>query len=151
MRVRRWIWRTILVFLFLYVTTTVVTLIHMPQMATPFQVQPGLLCFPLLSLLAILNVPVQVSRERFGWAFVSSCVSIGLLLVLFAIGTFPVIVLSTVNPAVNSLTIYNTASTHNTLQILLTVVLLGVPLVLAYTAWIYRMLRGKVELDHTSY
>jgi cytochrome d ubiquinol oxidase subunit II len=149
--VRRWMPRTIVLFLFFYGVTTIATLIHIPRMTQPFADQPLLAIFPILSLIAILNVPIQAQRERYGWAFLSSCASISLLLVLFAIGTFPTIVYSTLDPAVNSLTIYNTASTHKTLQILMLIVLLGVPMVLAYTAWIYRMLRGKVQLDHMSY
>jgi len=143
--------RTIVFFLLCYGVTTVATLVHIPRMVQPFIDHPALAIFPLLSLLAILNVPIQAQKARYGWAFLSSCASISLLLVLFAIGTFPTIVYSTLDPVANSLTIYNTASTHKTLQILMLIVVMGVPLVLAYTAWIYRMLRGKVELDHMSY
>ena len=149
--VRGWIHRTIVIFLFFYGVTTVATLIHIPRMAQPFIDTPALGLFPILALIAILNVPIQARKERYGWAFLSSCASIALLISLFAIGTFPTIILSTLDPVANSLTIYNTASTHKTLQILMLIVLLGVPLVLGYTVWIYRMLRGKVQLDHMSY
>ncbi|HEX2583050.1 MAG TPA: cytochrome d ubiquinol oxidase subunit II, partial [Chlamydiales bacterium] len=61
------------------------------------------------------------------------------------------IVTSTINPEANSLTIYNTASTHNTLINLLIIVAIGLPLVFAYGYWSYRIFRGKVRLDKHSY
>ena len=50
------------------------------------------------------------------------------LLVLYAIGTFPTILRSSVNPAEHSLTIYNSDSSELTLKYLLTIVAIGVPL-----------------------
>ncbi len=107
--------------------------------------------FPVLSFLAIANVPYQVRKGNDGWAFISSCASIGSLLILFGLGTFPTLVLSSIAPETNSLTIYNTASSQKTLGILLIVVAIGVPLVLAYGFWVYRIFRGKVRLDSSSY
>jgi cytochrome bd ubiquinol oxidase subunit II len=43
----------------------------------------------------------------------------------------------------NSLTIHNAASTPRTLQVMLIIALIGMPLVLAYTVFIYRTFRGK--------
>ena len=51
----------------------------------------------------------------------------------------------------NSLNIYNAASSQKTLQIMLIIALIGVPVVLAYTASIYWIFRGKVKLDEMSY
>jgi len=56
------------------------------------------------------------------------------------------------NPDVNnSLTIYNAASSAKTLGIMLTIALIGVPVVLTYTVSIYWIFRGKVKLDKMSY
>ncbi len=148
--VRRWINPAIAVFVFFFVVTSIVTLIYLPDMFQPHINQPFLWLLPLFALAAIANIPIQVRKDRGGWAFASSCVSIFLLLCLFHIGTFPYIVHSTVDPAY-SLTIYNSASSPKTLGILLIVVALGVPLVLAYGFWIYRIFRGKVRLDSSSY
>ena len=46
-----------------------------------------------------------------------------------------------------SLTIYNAASSPKTLKIMLIIAGCGMPLVLAYTASIYWIFRGKVKLD----
>jgi cytochrome d ubiquinol oxidase subunit II len=51
----------------------------------------------------------------------------------------------------NSLTVINAASTEKTLGIMLVIALIGLPVVLAYTACIYYIFRGKVKLTSHSY
>ena len=96
-------------------------------------------------------IPYHVHKQRDGWAFISSSASIALLLILYGLGTYPTIVPSTIDPETNSLTIYNTASSPQTLVVLLIVVAIGVPLILAYGFWVYRIFRGKVKLEKSSY
>jgi cytochrome d ubiquinol oxidase subunit II len=72
------------------------------------------------------------------------------LMSLFGLEMFPNLVLSNPTPA-NSLTIYNAASSTKTLGIMLTIALIGVPIVLAYTVSIYWIFRGRVKLDRMSY
>lgn len=149
--VRKWINKAIGVFIFWYFVTTIATLTYMPHMTERLISKPYLFIFPLLSLIAVLSIPYQVRKGNDGWAFISSSLSIALLLILFGLGTYPTIVQSTINPETNSLTIYNSCSSEKTLGILLIVVAIGVPLVLAYGAWIYRIFRGKVQIEHSSY
>ena len=49
------------------------------------------------------------------------------------------------------MTIHHAASSQKTLGIMLTIALIGVPIVLAYTVSIYWIFRGKVKLDRMSY
>jgi cytochrome d ubiquinol oxidase subunit II len=72
------------------------------------------------------------------------------LMGLFGLEMYPHLVLSRPNPDY-SLTIHNAASSPKTLGIMLTVALIGVPLVLAYTVSIYWIFRGKVKIDRMSY
>ena len=149
--VSRWIWPAIASFLFWYVATTLATLIYKPHMLLRFYDFPALVIFPLFSLCAILNIPRQAAKGNSGWAFISSCSSIASLLILYGLGTYPTIVPSTIDHDANSLTIYNSASSQKTLGVLLIVVLLGIPLVLGYGFWVYRIFRGKVRLEKSSY
>ena len=72
------------------------------------------------------------------------------LMGLFGLEMYPNLVLS--NPGLaHSLTIHNSASSPKTLGIMLTIALIGVPLVLAYTVSIYWVFRGKVKLNNMSY
>jgi cytochrome d ubiquinol oxidase subunit II len=101
-------------------------------------------------MLAIANIPREIHHERDGRAFISSCVAMIALMGLFGLEMFPNLLLSNPNPA-QSLTIYNAASSQKTLGIMLTIALVGVPIVIAYTIAIYWIFRGKVKLDRMSY
>ena len=149
-RIRWWVNRTIIVFVLCYGCTTMATLLYVSHMAAPMRAHPGLFALPLLTLLAIANVPREIYHARDFRAFLSSCAAVALLLVLFGIGIFPNIVISRPLPEY-SLTIYNAASSAKTLSIMLIVALLGMPLVVAYTATIYWIFRGKVTLTPGSY
>ena len=69
---------------------------------------------------------------------------------LFGVALFPELVHSSLNPSW-SLDIYNAASSPKTLRIMAAIAGAGMPLVLLYTVVIYRVFRGKVRLDTTSY
>lgn len=149
-KIRSWVNNTIIFFVICYVTTTMYTLIYYPHMVQHFKDAPILFSVAVLNMLAIANIPREIFHGREFRAFLSSCASIASLLALFAIGLFPNIVLSDPNPA-NSLTIYNAASSQKTLGIMLTIAILGIPFVLAYTISIYWIFRGKVKIDSMSY
>jgi cytochrome d ubiquinol oxidase subunit II len=106
---------------------------------------------PILALIFVFNVFKQVKKNNNGWAFLSSSISTVFLLSLFAIGTFPILVRSNINPEQFSLVITNSASSALTLKILLYIVVIGLPLVLGYGIYIYHIFRGKVKLDDHSY
>jgi cytochrome d ubiquinol oxidase subunit II len=149
-RIRGWINRTIVVFIVCYVLTTMATLIFVPHMSENLKSSPWLFVVPLLNALAIANIPREIHHGRDFRAFLSSCASMAALLTLFGIGMYPNLILS--KPIVaNSLTIYNAASSEKTLGIMLIMAVLGMPLVIAYTASIYWIFRGKVKLDESSY
>lgn len=149
-KVRGWINNTIIFFIICYATTTMVTLLYVPQMADVIKQHPLLFVVPLLNMLAIANIPREIHHGRDWRAFLSSCCAIVFLLALFGIGLFPNLIFS--NPAPeNSLNIYNAASSKATLRIMLIIAALGVPAVLAYTISIYWIFRGKVKLDSSSY
>ncbi len=143
-KIRWWVNRTIIGFVILYGLTTIVTLLFVPQMAEPIQAHPWFFVLPLAALLAIANVPREIYYDRDLRAFFSSCFSVAALLGLFGIGVFPNMVISNPNPEF-SLTIYNAASSRKTLSIMLVVALIGMPIVVAYTASIYWIFRGKVK------
>jgi cytochrome d ubiquinol oxidase subunit II len=129
---------------------TMSTLLFMPHMSEPFKQHPAYFVVALAGMLAIANIPREIYHRREFLAFLSSCASIVVLMALFAIGMFPNIVMSTISPEYH-LTIYTAASSQRTLGIMLTMAIIGIPFVLAYTASIYWIFRGKVRLDSMSY
>lgn len=149
-KVKGWVNNTIIFFVITYVTTTMATLIYVPEMIEPFKHTPALFFVALLNMLAIANIPREIHLGNEFRAFLSSCISILLLFALFSIGIFPNIVPSNLGSEL-SLTIYNAASSRKTLEIMFTMALIGMPFVIAYTIAIYWIFRGKVKLDSTSY
>jgi cytochrome d ubiquinol oxidase subunit II len=69
---------------------------------------------------------------------------------------FPFIMPSSLDPR-SSLTVWNSSSSHLTLFIMLICAVIFMPLILAYTAWVYKVLWGKVteadvsEESHSAY
>lgn len=150
-RLRNWAKRCMWVFVGIFALTSVLTWVKAPHLVIRFKENPFFLIVPILALLAILNVPRMFARNWDGWAFLSSCASIVLLFCVFGIGTFPYLVRSTINPEANSLSFFNASASALTLKVLLIIVGIGIPLVLAYGTIIYRIFRGKVKIDKTSY
>ena len=67
-----------------------------------------------------------------------------------AVGIFPDIVPSSINPKY-SLNIYNSASNHLTLFVMLIATIIGLPLVLIYAFYAYKKFGLKVKMDESSY
>jgi cytochrome d ubiquinol oxidase subunit II len=149
-KVRSWINHTIIFFIICYATTTMATLLYVPHMVAIFKDHPALFVVALANMLAVANIPREIYHGRDLNAFLSSCASMAALMALFGLGMLPNLVYSNPGPDL-SLTIYNAASSQKTLGIMLVIALIGVPLVLAYTASIYWVFRGKVKLDAHSY
>jgi cytochrome d ubiquinol oxidase subunit II len=149
-RLRGWVNHTIIFFIITYAITTMATLLYVPHMAARVRHNPWLFSIAVVNMLAIANIPREIHHGRDGRAFVSSCVAMVAMMGLFGLEMFPNLVLSNPNPE-HSLTIHNAASSGKTLGIMLTIALIGVPVVLAYTVSIYWIFRGKVKLDRMSY
>lgn len=149
-RIRSWVRNTMIFFILCYVMTTMATLLYVPNMADKFRDNPALFLLPMANVLAVANIPREIHLGREFRAFLSSCVAMAILIAIFGVDMYPNLVLSKPVPE-NSLTIYNAASSAKTLGIMLTIALIGMPLVLAYTAIIYWVFRGKVKLDANSY
>lgn len=149
-RVRKWFWKAFFAFLFFYLLTTGVTLAYVPTAITNFKYAPWAWIVVVLDVFAIANVPRAVYLNRPIRAFVTSCCVIAAKVFLFGIAIFPNLIVSDINSAYN-VTIYNAASSQMTLQIMLLMAVLGMPFVLAYSASIYWIFRGKVNIGQFSY
>lgn len=109
-------------------------------------VNPGIV--PVTALVALLLSGYFIRREKDGWAFAMTAVTIVFTVATFFLFTYPNVMLSTTNPAW-SLTIYNASSSNYTLTVMTIVAAIFVPVVLAYQIWSYfafrKRLSGKVE------
>jgi cytochrome d ubiquinol oxidase subunit II len=105
---------------------------------------PGTL--PLLTIAGFIASTIFLRLERDGWAFTSTALTIVLGSTVAFEGLFPRVMPSSLDPAFD-LTIYNAASSHMTLMVMLIVALLFVPLVLLYQGWSYWVFRQRVTRE----
>ncbi|MDF2550123.1 MAG: cydB [Chlamydiales bacterium] len=150
-RLRVWVNPTIIFFIICYALLTMVTLIYLPHMTEALRDRPIFFLLAVFNMLAIANIPREISRGKDGRAFLCSSLSIIFLMLLFAVGTFPTVLRASNDPEHLSLTIYNASSSYLTLKTLLIIAGIGFPMIISYTIGIYWVFRGKVKLDKTSY
>lgn len=141
---------TTIFFVLMFALTSVATLLYVPHMAERYQDVPYMFAFPILAILAVANITRQISRRKYRYAFMSSAFVTAMLMVLVAVGLFPNIILSSIDPTY-SITVHNGSSTDKSLKIILLFALIGVPIVATYTTFVFWTFRGKVRLDENSY
>jgi cytochrome d ubiquinol oxidase subunit II len=87
-----------------------------------------------------------------GWgrarlAFLCSAAAVAGVILTAGFAMFPFVMPSATDPN-SSLTAWDAVSSHRTLGIMFWVVVFMLPVVIAYTAWVYRVLRGKITVEH---
>jgi cytochrome d ubiquinol oxidase subunit II len=149
-RDKRWIPRLMVIFFVLNTILVIWTVAAHELIAGRYLQHPWLAIFPAAALAAVIAAWFMVRRERYFVAFLLSSAMIAGLLCSAAIGLFPNLLVSSIDPAYN-LTILNSASQPNTLTVMLIIAVIGLPFVLLYTAGVYYFFRGKVQLSSQSY
>ena len=139
----------VIFFVISFALSTFYSLLYIPHLSDEIRSHPALFILPLIMTLAIANIPRCLKKRNFRVAFLSSSITIAALLVLVAVEVFPYLVYSPQFPA-NSITVQNAAASHKTMGILLTIALIGTPLVLLYTVFVFWTFKGKVKLDEMS-
>ena len=142
--------RGIIFFIVSFSITTLYTLLFIPHLSESFKANPLLFALPILVFLSIANLPRLAYKKNYKMAFFFSSLTIALLLILLAVELYPNLLISTID-AQYTIDIYNAASSTKSMQIMLTIVAIGTPLVLGYTIFVYKTFWGKVKLDETSY
>ncbi|MCU7494146.1 MAG: cytochrome d ubiquinol oxidase subunit II [Ignavibacteria bacterium] len=136
-------------FVILYVISTLASIVVSPFLFEGILKNPLFWILFILMTLSIVFLPLALKLKRLSYAFISSSVVIASMIGLMAVSLFPRLVPS-VTDLSYSLTVYNSSSTGRTLSTMLIVALLGMPLVILYTAFIYRVFKGKVTIDEGS-
>ncbi|WP_336516714.1 cytochrome d ubiquinol oxidase subunit II [Pollutibacter soli] len=137
-------------FLVAFGITTLYTLLYVPHLTDRIRSNPQYFIFPLIMFLAIANIPRQLKKGQYRYAFLCSAITIASLLIAVAVELFPYLLYAS-NNAANSITVENAASSKATLRILLIIALIGTPLVATYTGFVFWTFKGKVKLDESSY
>jgi cytochrome d ubiquinol oxidase subunit II len=110
-----------------------------------YQAYPRLYAVPGMGFIGALGVILLGHRFK-KMAFLSSAMSILGIIASVGVSMFPFILPSSSHPN-HSLMIWDSSSSMLTLMIMLIATLIFFPIILSYTAWVYRVLRGPVTKD----
>jgi cytochrome d ubiquinol oxidase subunit II len=149
-RMGNWASRGWIAFVIVYILTTLYTFFAAPHLFNGLFGKPMFWILYVLFLLAVIHIPLAIKGKMYFRAFLASSATILTLIGLAAVSMFPKLVTSSLNLGY-SLTIYNASSTPRTLTTMLIIALIGVPIVLIYTIYIYRVFKGKVVISEDSY
>lgn len=140
-RARRWVRHAWTMYLPLAVFALVFGVISQPHLVRNYQAHPALWLLPLVTLASISLISFWNAKQQPVHAFTASSLSIAGLLAMAGVALYPNLVPSLGAPAF-SLTVANASSSPLTLKTMFAITLLGMPLVLGYTVWVYRTFRG---------
>ena len=104
---------------------------------------PWMLAAPLLGFLGPVLALLGIRSRNGTLVFAGSSIANVGIIATVGLSMFPFILPSAIDPA-SSLTAWNASSSHLTLFIMLVCTLVFLPIVLAYTAWVYKVMFGRV-------
>lgn len=105
---------------------------------------PWIVLAPVLGFVGAAAAFVGLQQGREVATFVASKLAVVGIIATVGLSMFPFILPSSADPR-SSLTVWDSASSHSTLFNMLVVTLVFLPIVMAYTAWVYHVLWGKVD------
>ncbi|MET0919398.1 MAG: cytochrome d ubiquinol oxidase subunit II [Burkholderiales bacterium] len=108
---------------------------------------PWMIAAPIAAFGGTLLALVGSARRWSVCALVLSCVSVAGVVLTAGFALFPFIMPSSSDPK-SSLTAWDAVSSHRTLQVMFWAVVIFMPLIVVYTSWVYRVMRGKVTTEH---
>lgn len=107
---------------------------------------PLLAVFPLLAVAALAGTRFFLARRDWWKAWASSAATIACAAAFGMSGLYPRLLPSSIDPDA-TLTAFNSASSPLTLSIMLGVVLVFMPVVISYQAWVYRRFSFEISAE----
>jgi len=111
-----------------------------------YRAHPLLWAIPAVAYLGLGLSLLTGSARRPGLAFIGSGLTCAGVILTAGSAIFPFVLPSSSNPS-HSLTVWDCVSSQLTLNIMFWVALVMTPIVLSYTSWAYRLMRGKVTVE----
>ena len=118
------------------------TVAHQGSWLAAYALRPWIAIAPGLGI-AGMALAILAMRKGNGAALIFSGLAIFGVIASVGLTMFPFILPSSIQPDA-SLTVWDASSSHQTLFVMLVVSVIFVPIILAYTAWVYKVLWGKV-------
>jgi cytochrome bd ubiquinol oxidase subunit II len=108
---------------------------------------PAMLLAPVIALAAaLITIALMRARRARGLTFVTSGLAVAGVIATAGLSLFPFLLPSSLDPA-SSLTVWDASSSERTLLIMTAATVVFLPIVLAYTSWVYHVLRGPVTAN----
>jgi cytochrome d ubiquinol oxidase subunit II len=111
-----------------------------------YRLHPVLWVLPVGALLSALITQVLLGMRQAGAAFISSSLTQATTILTAGFALFPFLMPSS-EVYGDGLTVWNASSSERTLRIMLIAVAIFLPIVLAYTTWVFRVLKGRITLE----
>ncbi len=117
---------------------------------------PWMMLAPALGFLGGLAALALSQARRAGAAFLASAATVAAVILTAGLSMFPFVLPSSTRPD-HSLTAWDATSSRLTLTLMFWAVVVFLPIIIAYTAWVFRVMRGtiteaQIERDsHTAY
>ena len=147
---KAWASKAWVAWIVLWVVATAYSFFETPHLLEGMTANPLFWVTFLVLLAALIHIPIATKAGNLMRAFLSSSAAIVAMIGITAIGLFPRMVPSSTDLAY-SLTIANSSSTERTLTVMLVIALVGMPIVIGYTVFVYRVFKGKVVITPDSY
>jgi cytochrome d ubiquinol oxidase subunit II len=132
-------------YLILFAICTLLAYVLHKNLFHNYLAHPLMFAIPLLALIFMLASIIRIQRNQALCAIIASSLSIAMVILTAYLSLFPNLIIAK-NPAY-SLNIYNAASSQLTLETMLVIALIGMPLVLIYTIYSYRIFHGKTKIE----
>ncbi|MDK4738485.1 cytochrome d ubiquinol oxidase subunit II [Rhizobium sp. CNPSo 3464] len=107
---------------------------------------PWMLVAPIIGFLGAIAALLSMLARREVTPLLFSKLAIFGIISTVGVSMFPFILPSSLDPR-SSLTVWDASSSHMTLFIMLVVSLIFLPIIFLYTAWVYRVLWGKIDAE----
>lgn len=108
-----------------------------------YEHSPWMLFAPLLGFVGTVLAWRFSAARQGGWAFLASSAAVTGVILTAGLSMFPFVLPSSTEPG-HSLTAWDATSSYLTLTWMFWAVVVLLPLVIAYTSWVFRVMRGKV-------
>jgi len=112
-----------------------------------FRLWPLMWAAPVCAVVGALGAYVSLRAQHAGAAFMASILVQGATILTGGFALFPFLLPSSTHPS-QSLTVWDASSSAKTLLLMLAAVLVFLPIILAYTGWVFKVLRGRVTLEN---
>ena len=125
--------------LFIFIVCVISVLLFFPEKS----VNPLMWVFTLLIFSVLLSLRKTIKDGFALFSFILSSVFLAGLWICAGVLLYPNLINGIQN--INSISIYNASSSERTLLIMLVIAIAGMPIVIAYSIYVYRVFKGKVK------